>query len=83
MPMRKRAGQGSCEDGPGENCWKAALFRCAGSALKLASARSWAERPLGDTPKSRAFHAVIHRLWITLWITTLMSCKHRICFQTL
>ena len=30
-----------------------------------------------------AFQAVIHSLWISLWITTLMSCKIAICFQTL
>jgi hypothetical protein len=44
LPPRKRAGQGSCGDRSGENCWKAGTSSMRWGALKFASQRSRAER---------------------------------------
>ena len=40
-------------------------------------------RQVSALPGWLVFQAVIHRLWISLWITTLMSCKTAIYPQTL
>ena len=58
------------------NCDK---LRMLGAEDPLSGGVDQAFRRLGRL----AFQAVIHRLWISLWITTLMSCKTTICFQTL
>jgi hypothetical protein len=38
---------------------------------------------LKSYPRDALFQLVIHILWITLWINTLMSCKTEFYSQTL